>query len=287
METVLTQLRNEAQVIRSMLEVYLLEYSSISYRGSDPYIIRFSDYEWNDLSTEGKQKRSALFTRFNNFCEMVEFILAKQPDDIIYEFSEHRSEIHDYITQNNQVWISSTKEVFQKVVESLNRLLSLIDFNYSNSFDSVIVVPDTNALLFNPNIEEWSFQEFEKYDLLLLPTVLSELDKLKIYGKSNEFRDKAKGVLNRIKEYRRRGLLTEGVTLKSGFSNIKAIAIEPTFEKTLSWLDSNNNDDRILTSFLEVTREYLNCSVLLVTSDINLQNKAEFARLPFIEPPGN
>ena len=32
-------------------------------------------------------------------------------------------------------------------------------------------------------------------------------------------------------------------------------------------------------------REHVRTAVILVTRDINLQNKAEYAGLPFVEPP--
>lgn len=88
-----------------------------------------------------------------------------------------------------------------------------------------------------------------------------------------------------IKEYRRRGRLTDGVPLLKDKSQIVAIAVEPTFSESLSWLDANNNDDRLLASCLEIMRKMLESQVILLTRDINLQNKAEFARIPFLEPP--
>jgi hypothetical protein len=36
---------------------------------------------------------------------------------------------------------------------------------------------------------------------------------------------------------------------------------------------------------IEVMRMKPRSAVLLVTRDINLQNKAEFANIPFVEPP--
>ncbi len=87
---------------------------------------------------------------------------------------------------------------------------------YNNHNIKIILVPDTNALLNNNILSKW------KFELLLILTVLTELDKLK--------------------------------------------------------------NDIIVSSFLEVIRNYPNSDVRLVTSDINLQNKMEFDELPFIEP---
>ena len=70
-----------------------------------------------------------------------------------------------------------------------------------------------------------------------------------------------------------------------GKISIFTIATEPNFEKTLSWLDKRNDDDRLIAETLELIREYGNRPVILITSDINLQNKCEVADLVFLEPP--
>ena len=49
------------------------------------------------------------------------------------------------------------------------------------------------------------------------------------------------------------------------------------------WLDPSNADDRLMATFIEVMRRNPRSAVVLVTRDLNLQNKMEFARLPFIE----
>ena len=64
---------------------------------------------------------------------------------------------------------------------------------------------------------------------------------------------------------------------------LKMVASEPNFDRTLSWLDRENNDDRIIASALEIQRDNPSSAVCLVTSDINLQNKIEMARLTYID----
>ena len=48
-------------------------------------------------------------------------------------------------------------------------------------------------------------------------------------------------------------------------------------EKSLSWLDPNVMDDRIIASALQIQVEHPAANILLVTGDINLQNKADVA----------
>ena len=62
------------------------------------------------------------------------------------------------------------------------------------------------------------------------------------------------------------------------------MAVEADAEHALPWLDLSNDDDRILAAFVDVMRQHPRTPVVLVTRD-NLQNKAEYAELPFVEPP--
>ena len=48
---------------------------------------------------------------------------------------------------------------------------------------------------------------------------------------------------------------------------------------TLSWLDPEIDDDRIIASILEIQAKYPGGNVALVTGDINLMNKADTARI--------
>jgi predicted ribonuclease YlaK len=56
-------------------------------------------------------------------------------------------------------------------------------------------------------------------------------------------------------------------------------------EASLPWLDPSSKDDRFIASIIEVMRGRSRSPVVAVTRDINVQNKASFARLPIVEPP--
>ena len=113
-------------------------------------------------------------------------------------------------------------------------------------------------------------------------SILSELDELKIKSSNQEFQKKVKSVIKRLKGYRNQGNLIKGVTVEKSIT-LKMIASEPNFNKTLSWLVSENNDDRIIASALEIQRNNPSSAVCIVTSDINLQNKTEMASLCYFD----
>jgi len=170
------------------------------------------------------------------------------------------------------------KAAIEKQVNMLQRL-------FDGSSGKITLVPDTNALLYNSSLDKWRFKEYVHFVLLLLPTVMSELDKLKIEHRNEDVRKKSESLIRQIKEFRRRGKLFDGVTLAKGVSEIASIAIEPKMDESLPWLDPANNDDRLLAGVIEVMRQRPHSPVILITRDINLTNKADFARVPVIDPP--
>jgi predicted ribonuclease YlaK len=172
-----------------------------------------------------------------------------------------------------------------EAIEALQTQFNLLKNLYDPATGDVFCVPDTNALLYNPSLEKWGFDGVTSFTIVVPPTILSELDALKINHRNETVRQKAETLISQMKEYRRRGRLTEGVTLVNGKSTLLAIATEPNMQNSLPWLDSVNNDDRFLAVVIEVMRLRPRSVVFAVSRDINFQNKAEFARIPFVEPP--
>jgi rRNA-processing protein FCF1 len=194
--------------------------------------------------------------------------------------------IRTLIEKTNEPVIPSTIDEAKRIFrEQLQTYYALLQVFKSSDQVEVILVPDTNALIMSPDVASYGSAIGQaEYTIVILPTVLSELDKLKITHRSDDFRTKVQSVINRLKGLRKQGNMHDGVTVNKVVT-VKMIAHEPDFKKTLSWLDPTNNDDRIIAATLEVQREEPSSIVVLVTNDINHQNKAEMASLPFIEPP--
>ena len=167
------------------------------------------------------------------------------------------------------------------VTKTLDEVLNLFD----PTDGGVLLLPDTNALVARPVFQEWVFEDFPRFDILLVPTVLSELDAHCHSHRNENVRSKARKVVRQVKEYRRRGSLSDGVCIVKGKTRLFSTAVEPRVSDTLPWLDPATMDDRILASLVEAVRTHPRSVVALVTGDINLQNKADFARFPVVEPP--
>jgi predicted ribonuclease YlaK len=114
--------------------------------------------------------------------------------------------------------------------------------------------------------------------------VLGELDELKDRGRTPDVREKAGKAVRRLKGYRDRGSLAEGVTV-TGKIRLRLEHREVNAQSVLDWLDPAVPDDRIIAAALRLQSDHPAGLVILVTTDINLQNKADATGLPYAEPP--
>jgi rRNA-processing protein FCF1 len=212
--------------------------------------------------------------------------MASSPEATQKQIRDTDKRIRTLIEKRNEPFIPSTideaKRIFREQIQIFYTLLQV--FKTSDQVE-IILVPDTNALIISPDVASYAEAIGQaEFTVIVLPTVLSELDKLKITHRSDDFRKKVQSVITRLKGLRQQGNMHEGVRVNKVIT-VRMIAHEPDFKKTLSWLDPENNDDRIIAATLEVQREEPSSLVVLVTNDINHQNKAEMANIPFIEPP--
>jgi hypothetical protein len=289
LKTVIDNMEEFSSQIEGLLRVLLLEHSTI-YRWNDDrdssvvFISIRGDYGFRELDEAGRQSQSKLLMEYRHFLNLLKALLKVAPQDALSKLDE-TSTILLRTIEHEVTWSKTTSEALQKAEEALRTQTALLKRLFSLDTGRAILVPDTNALLFNATLERWRFPELGSFSLALTPTVLSELDALKINHRNEEVRAKAEGLINQIKEFRRRGRLTDGVVLVRDVSSVFAIVVEPDMESSLPWLDRANNDDRFLASVLEVMRSYPRSTVAGVSRDINLANKAEFARIPLIEPP--
>lgn len=286
--TVADNLRDMVKSIKGELETLILKHSSI-YRFNNLYTSGIvsvgGDYTWKALDEEGHRLQSKVHTEYRRLFGLVSTLLRGQPEATRRQAVDLDRSITAIVEQSGITWMPDTRQVFQDVVQQLDELIDLVGRLHDPSSCSALYVPDTNALIHNPDIDGWTFADVREYTIVLTPVVLSELDSLKINHRVPEVRDKAHGLIRRIKEFRRRGSLLAGVPLVKGKSRLASVASEPDMEHTLDWLDSGNHDDRLIALTIEVMRLHPRSAVILVTGDINLQNKAELACVPFVEPP--
>jgi len=277
-----------ADDIEKMFHSLLIDNSSIylwnDNHGSVVVITPYGDYAYRDLNEEGRRVQAKLLEEYKRFIALIKALLRKQPKDVLKQLAEADVLLLRTIEQEH-TWCKNTQEALSEANGALQIQLNFLKNLHSPADGDIFCVPDTNALLHNPFLEKWKFDDMPSFTIILTPTILAELDSLKINHRNDSVRLKAESLINQIKEFRRRGRLTEGVTIVRDKSAIMAIATEPKIDESLPWLDPANNDDRFLAAIIEVMRLRPRSIIFAVSRDINLQNKAEFARIPFVEPP--
>jgi len=242
-------------------------------------------FSFDDLPLDKKRLQSSLNEDLQRFFELVRALLGTQSSEVLRRIDERETLVREVVEQEYLVSHSTTGKALEAVKQAVYEILEEVDSLHDPSEGAVVLVPDTNALILSPAFQNWSFEDLPEFELLLVPLILSELDTLKINHREPNVRDKARTIIRQIKECARRGSLNDGVTIVTGHIRLRTLAIEPHVEDTLPWLDRGVPDDRMLASTVEAMRMHPRSTVAIVTGDINLQNKASFAGVPFLEPP--
>jgi len=289
MESVVENVRKRGESLLAHVEEFLQHRSRILYRpvnrpGSEIIVIGSSDYRWAELDETDAQRQTKLLRDCARFFGVLDVLLLGQIPSCLKEVRHAKGDFLELVSQEKECWHKSLEEAVQAARDAMRAILGSLSRLYDPIGGEFCYVPDTNALLHNTQLEEWVFGGSPAFTLVLTPSVLSELDDLKVRG-NDKVQPKAEKLVRQIKEYSRRGDLTEGVTLTKDRSRIRALAVEPDMKHTLSWLDRDNNDDRFIASFLEVMRQHPRSVVVLVSRDVNVHNKANFALMPVVDPP--
>jgi hypothetical protein len=161
--------------------------------------------------------------------------------------------------------------------EALDHQLALLDeLPAAHRPAATLLVPDTNALIADPDLERWVTPE--PSTIVVPAQVVIELDGKKQDPKIGK---RATSLINRFKEYARRGDTRRGVRL-AGERFFREIALHPDMSE-LPGLDPTHGDDRILATALQLAHRELTSVVTVVTRDRNAQNKARQLELPTVD----
>lgn len=287
METTIQKTINRLAQIRDQVILLLSVYSKIKRTifPGDGFISMSGDYSYEGLPTDAIPLQDRILKDFNIQFNIIEALIIDSAEQHKREINENKKLILRFILQDHRTWERNIDQAIDTLKKCFNKIMQVLNQLYPYNDPTPIVIPDTNALYYNTEIEKWEFSDFKKFTIALTPSVLKDLDKHKIEHKNESVRLKAIKLINMIKEYRRRGKLTDGVIIRKNLVDLRSIAIEPDFGKTLKWLDEKNEDDRLIAEALEIMRSNCSRPAYIVTADINLQNKCEVADFSFIEPP--
>lgn len=286
------RLRAELSSIKERFDE-LLDHSSIRYvnpntADSSMVFLGAADWGWapSDAAVAGLQ--TSLIGRYSGWFDRFKLLFPHPTPEIEARLQAVDDFVRRWITRPDD-WDHTIPRTIEEAKALAEREMlafeKLLDVAAQAGTDAVALVPDTNALIRNPDLASyWRAASVTAFRVHLLPTVLQELDDLKDRGRTQELRSQAQAVVRRLKGLRDKGSLAAGVKLTRNIT-VQAEAREADVAAVLDWLDSAVPDDRILAAALRLQSDHPAGCVVLVTSDLNLQNKADAAGLPYVETP--
>ena len=281
MPSTVSRLRSDLNSLTQRLGALLQELpiKQLDRYGSRVVIIA-PNYYWGDPSAEQLNTQLAIKRDYDEWFEVFRSVFAKATEDLNRKIQKADQRLRMWIELRSNWSLQSDPASNEKNLrddaEHFMEILAIIE---ASGPTPPVIIPDTNAIIGNPNPAQYrTINGDVSFIFLLLPTVLAELDVLKNTHRNPDFREKVHKVITRVKGWRNQGTLRNGVTV-DGTITVRAVAIEPDMQDTLTWLDKENRDDRIIASVLEVQSSYPNARVVLVTGDVNLSNKADLARI--------
>jgi len=249
-------------------------------REAGPFVLGVPEFQWQIPSAAQRAQQIAIKRDYDRLHELLRVILAGATDDLHRDLQSADSSFRRWLelARNWSLTVDASRNIAQ-FSEDARALHQIVEVIAATSPHPVVVVPDTNSLMGHPDpIEYRNLAGQHDFIFALLPTVLAELDDLKVLHGNPPARELAKKAIRRIKGWREQGSLREGVTIDKTIT-VKAMHQEPDMDSTLTWLDSTVMDDRIVASVLQLQAEWPGASIVLVTNDINLLNKADAAAI--------
>lgn len=267
-----------SSVVDRLAKLILVLKPVLQPKDHGPVVFIHPDYRWPDLSPEQHAERIEILRIYEPAAEIANQLMQGVPDDLRRRQESADQAIRKWIDFGENWSLTARPDANQAAMrESVNEAVAILKLLKNVGDQGTVLIPDTNALLKECDPTQYrAIAHQARFTFLLLPTVLAELDRLKVEHRNPDIRDKAEGAVRRIKGWRTQGPLRIGVPVDQTIT-VRADHVEPDMENTLSWLDATNADDRIVASVIAVQAAHPAARVVLVTRDINLQNKADAA----------
>lgn len=281
----LSLLRNQHAETRAAL-IGLVELSSITeFRnspGSGIFYVPINPWTWDPLPAGALLALGAARAHADAWLMLARGVIAAAASEYLEDFDSESDVVRSvYIRDSSaKAPAGDPARVIQEVDAALSKQLQIVE-SLPGAVEpgALLVIPDTNALLQDPALEDWVLGE-ETVWVVIAQQVVTELDAKKVDG-NEKVRAKAETLIRRFREYGRRGDTLAGVKLAGNKMFLELpLAADMTLVPSL---DPTHADDRILASALHLAALRLTSRVVLVTRDRNLQNKARFFRLPAVD----
>lgn len=265
----------------------LMAKSRITHRfeNSGPYMVVVSGkpFRWEPLDPADRPLQLNLRRTYAKLEALVACVSREQPIAVREKLADRHATFRNVIDQDDATTFQTPDENCNRALKALSSVLNIVRERADGDPGDTLLIPDTNALYAQPALENWSFCDVAKFTIVIVPAVVSEIDRHKDSHSNPDVKGKAQRLVRQLKEYRRRGNLADGVTLRAGSAAIRTWAIDPNMETALPWLKADSPDDRLIASALEIGSYWSRCPFAIVTRDINMETKCDTARVPCLD----
>ena len=171
------------------------------------------EFYFGDRSTDQQATQLTLKREYEVISELLKLLVRGGPDGLVSGFEQADNRFRDWLDLNGSWSVTAgTAENAKKVREAAEPIERILDVLDAAGKDDMVVVPETNSLLANADPTAYRGIAGQKsFVFMLLPTVLGELDKLKIEHRNPDVREEARKVIDRIKGWRKQALLFTGL----------------------------------------------------------------------------
>lgn len=186
------------------------------------------EFYFEKRSAEQQSTQLVLKRRCEVLIEIFKVILRGGTDDLRSRLEDADKHFRDWLELNASWSVTQNPtENAQKSEAAAQHLHKILDVLDLASKGELILVSDTNSLLSTADpVDYRKVAGQDGFVFMLLPTVLGELDRLKIEHRNDVVREKAKKIITRIKGWRNQGSLATGVTVDKSIV-VKASHSEP------------------------------------------------------------
>jgi hypothetical protein len=261
----------------------LLAKSKLSRRferhGGHAVIVSAIPFKWDALPDDVLPVQRRVRKNFVKFCSYLELLLEDEPASVREMIGQHREIIDIAINQDDGASMDKPDEYRTRAHNSIRNLMALLQRFPKNTLP--LLIPDTNVLIDNPHITKWRFDGIERFGVVLAPAVLAELDSLK---RKKDVQAQARHAIRKVEEIAALGSLRDGVNV-DGRMTVRWLDADATPE--INGLDKAQVDDRIIGCVLAVMRREPFAPAAVISGDVNLRNKADFAGIGYLAPPSS
>jgi hypothetical protein len=282
------QLDTLAAHFDELLDVSTIEAATLDETDSNLIVVAAGPWQWGPSSPEANLLRMKIKGDYIDWYQRLHLLFPHPTPEVARDLHSLDAFMRSWLDRGNvsdRYLPETPAEAKTVAAERFDRFRAMLAMVAPAGGSRLRIIPDTNSILRNPDFATYgrSFGE-EEFTVHLVPTVLAELDKIKDQGRTPDVREKSRRFNKHVKGLRDKGNLASGVTLTKTIT-VKTEAKEVDVRGTLDWLDPDVNDDRIAATALRLQSDHPGDTVVLVTSDLGLQTKADAIGLAYEETP--